>query len=270
MALGTGARATGAGTHAQADNPANLVVGGLYHIESITSYAPQFKRFGFGASVVDSMTSKLAAGLSVRGLYGDNKAGENSGWEGRLGLGLPIGDMLAVGVSGRYANFTISDPHARAEQPTPEGEREDQTFKLKRFTLDTAISLRLSEGLVISALAYNLVDTDSPLAPMMVGGSLGYSLGPTLTLGGDVLVDLNRHGAFDGAKLQAGGGLEYLVQGAIPVRFGYLFDQGREQHAITGGIGYVDQRFGAIFGMRQTVSGSKETNLMLSLQYFVQ
>jgi hypothetical protein len=272
VAMGTGVRAAGAATQAQAENPANLVLGGLYHIESFSGYSPTLKRFTYGGAVVDSMTSKLAAGISARGIQGDNSAGESSGWEGRVGLGLPIGEMLSIGVGGRFANFTISDQRAEPERPVVAGEKPDRTFKLhKVFTLDAALTLRLSEGISIAALGYNLIDTDSPLAPLMVGGSVAFGSESGLTLGGDVLVDLNTHKAFEGGpKLQFGGGLEYLAQGTIPVRVGYMYDTGRLQHAISGGFGYVDQRFGAQLSIRQTVSGGKETTLLAALQYFVQ
>jgi opacity protein-like surface antigen len=232
LALGTGARSTSASTQANAENPANLVLGGVYHIETFAGYSPTFKRIGYGASIVDSMTSRLAAGISARGLYGDNDAGGNSGWEGRLSLGLPLGDKFSVGIAGRYANFTISDDNAKPERPLALGTTAvDQTFKLKAFTMDAAVTLRPTEGLAISALAYNIVDTKSPLAPLMVGGSAGFALGSGVTLGGDVLVDLNTHDAYKKVKLQVGGGVEYLAQGTVPVRLGYMYDQGRNRTA---------------------------------------
>jgi hypothetical protein len=272
VAMGTGARAAAAATQAQAENPANLVTGGLYHIETFTGYSPTFKRLVFGGTVVDSMTSKLAAGLSARGIQGDNAAGENSGWEGRLGLALPIGEMVSLGVAGRYSNFTISDQRALPEKPVAPGQKPDRTFKMhKVFTLDAAITLRLAEGLAISALGYNLIETDSPLAPLMVGGSAAFSMQSGVTLGGDVLVDLNTHESFPGgAKIVAGGGLEFLAQGTVPLRAGYMYDTAREQHSVSGGLGYVTQQFGAQLSIRQGVAGGKETTLLLGLQYFVQ
>jgi hypothetical protein len=272
MAMGTGARASAASTQAQADNASNLVLGGMYHMESFLGYQPNFRRIGWGGAVADSMTSKVAAGASARGIFGDNSAGDNSGWEAKVGLGIPILDMLSVGVSGRYMHYRISDPNAIAERPvTMVGQKPDQSFKIKRFTMDASVTLRPIPGLSIAGLAYNLIDTDSPLAPMMVGGSAAFSFGSTgFGLGGDALLDLNRHKAFDGPKLLVGGGLELLAQGLVPLRAGYLYDQGREQHGVTAGIGYVDQRVGIQFSLRQMVSGGNETTLMGALQYFVQ
>jgi len=268
MALGTGMRANGVGSQAQSDNPANLPVGGQYTLESFLGYQPQLGRIAAGASVTDSMTSRLAAGLSARFLFGeDGSAGKNSGFEGRLGLGVPLGNMVSIGLAGRYANFSVADAHARSE-PVPEGEPEDHNYKLKGFTMDGAATIRPIQGLSISALALNFIDKHSALAPMMVGGSVAF--GTSLwSLGGDGLIDLNKHGLFNGPKLKIGGGFEYLAEGVIPLRIGYSYDQGRHRHAITGGLGYVDQRVGVQLSMRQSVAGRAETVLMAALQYFV-
>ncbi len=271
MALGTGARASAGSTQAQADNASNLVAGQLYHIESFIGYQPTFKRMGWGASVVDSMTSRIAAGLSARALFGDNKAGDNGGWEIKGSLGIPIVNMLSIGISGRYMRYTISDQRALPERPVVAGSAPDQTFKIKAFSLDTNVTLRPIRGLSISGLAYNLLDTKSPLAPMMVGGSAAFSVGNRgFGFGGDVLVDLNTHKAFDSAKLLVGGGLEFLLEGHIPLRAGYLYDQGRDQHGVTAGVGFVEQRVGVQMSVRQIVVGGSETTLMAALQYFVQ
>ena len=278
MAMGTGARASAASTQAQADNVSNLVLGGMYHLESFLQYQPTFRRIGWGGSVVDSMTSKVAAGASARGVFGNNSAGDNSGWEAKVGIAFPIVDMLSLGVSGRYLHYTMSDPHAipenqvalqNATPTTPV--TPDRSFRIKGFTMDAALTLRPIRGLSISGLAYNLIDKKSPLAPMMVGGSAAFSFGNTgFGLGGDLLVDLNTHKSFDGAKMLMGGGLEFLAQGVIPLRAGYLFDQGREQHGVTAGLGYVDQHVGVQLSLRQMVVGGSETTLMGAVQYFVQ
>ena len=132
------------------------------------------------------------------------------------------------------------------------------------------MTLRLVDALSISALAYNLIDTRSPLAPLMLGGSAAVRLGDGFSLGGDLLFDMNTHKQFNGPKLQTGGGIEYLASGVIPLRGGYMFDQGRKQHFVTGGIGFVDAAFGLHISLRQAVGGPKESSVMAGLQYFVQ
>jgi opacity protein-like surface antigen len=269
MALGTGARAAAASTQAQADNPANLVIGGLYHIESFVGYDPTFKRIGWGGTVVDSVTGRLAAGASARVLFGDNPAGDNQGWEAKVGLGFPIVEMLSVGIAGRYSNLRIADTRALPDRPPAMNEPVDQEFRLKHFTLDAAATLWPIPGLSVAALAYNLIDTKSKLAPMTVGGGLAFSTG-LLTMGGDVLVDLNRHDMFPGPRLTLGGGLEYLASNILPLRVGYAYDQGRKQSYVTGGLGYVDPRFAIQVSLRQSVSQGSETSLFFAVSAFVQ
>lgn len=270
LALGSGMRAASASTQAQAENAANLPVAGLYHMESFFGYQPQAKRYAAGASVVDSATSRLAAGLSARGLFGENDSGRNSGWEGRLSLGMALGEYVSLGIAGRFANFTVADPKARPERPLDVDDAEpDRRFKLKAFTLDAALSVRPISGLSLSLLGYNLVATDSPLAPQLMGGGAAYMI-QGFSVGGDLLVDTNKSHVFSGGgKLQAGGGVEWLAQGVAPLRFGYLYDQGRHQQFITGGVGYVDARVGVQISLRQSVAGVAETALFSAVQYFV-
>jgi hypothetical protein len=186
-----------------------------------------------------------------------------------LSLGIPIGDLVSIGVAGRYGNFTVSNPHAKPQRPPEDDEDPDRTFKFKAFTLDAAVSLHLFESLTISALGTNLIDHNTPLAPTMVGGAVAFGT-KQLSIGADLLYDLNLHGEFAGPKMQVGGGLEYLTQGLAPLRIGYAFDQGRHAHALTGGVGYLDQRFGIQLSVRQLLNAHKDTTLFASVQYFVQ
>jgi hypothetical protein len=172
-------------------------------------------------------------------------------------------------VAGRYANYKIADTRAIPEHPPEDGQPLDQRFGWKGFTMDAAATLRPVPGFALSALAYNVIDTKSPLAPMMVGGSAAFS-SSGLTVGGDVLIDLNKHELFAGPSLLFGGGIEYLASGLAPLRIGYAYDQGREQSFLTGGVGFVEPRFGAQLSLRQTLNGPGETTLFFGVQYFVQ
>ena len=75
---------------------------------------------------------------------------------------------------------------------------------------------------------------------------------------------------FDDAKLIAGGGLEYLAGGVVPLRIGYRYDDGHEVHSLTGGIGYVDAKFGADLSIAQEIDGGDGTELLLGIRYHVQ
>src|SRR5262249_32977134 len=66
LALGTGSRASALSTSALAYNPAALALGRLYHVEGSVDYIPQVHAVALGGAVVDSVTSKLGAGVGLR------------------------------------------------------------------------------------------------------------------------------------------------------------------------------------------------------------
>jgi len=60
-------------------SPGAVAVGNLYHIEGMIDYLGNFNTVALGGAVVDSSTSKLGAGLAIRGFLsgegGDEPAG---------------------------------------------------------------------------------------------------------------------------------------------------------------------------------------------------
>ncbi len=258
LALGTGGRAGAMGTSAVAYNPANLGLARLYHVETFASYIPGQGAWTLGGAVADSVSNKVAAGMSFRGVYGDGNRNYR-GYDGRLALGMALSDAIALGMSGRFVRL-------RSRQRNDAGERVGSS--VKAFTLDAALRVTPVEGLHIAALGYNLLKTGSPLAPTLLGGSASYTLNGMFTVAADVLVDLT---TFDQAELLVGGGVEFLAGGQVPIRAGYRRDQGRDIHQLTLGLGYVDQRVGVDLGLRQNIaSETKETALVLSFRYHVQ
>lgn len=262
LALGTGMRAAAVSTSALAYNPANMVLGGLYHIEGFAGFEPRVGRWILGASVVDSMTSRLAMGFSFRGILSDGDQGY-SGFDGKLALAFPLLDMVSVGLAGRYMSLAYEGPSV--------GSLKNGDTRAQHFTMDGAVRIAPMQGLNIAALAYNFIDSKSDLVPILLGGGLSYSTEGGLSVGGDVLVDAS---TYDEAKIIAGGGVELLAAGQIPLRVGYRFDQGREQHAVSGGVGFVTQQLGVEFALQQVVKptpGTKaNTEMMVSFRYFVQ
>jgi hypothetical protein len=256
VAMGTGSRASAAGTSALAYNAANLALARLYHVESGLAYDPRAGRFGLVAAIVDSTTSAVAAGLSFRGIVGGDEAGF-SGYDGRLALGFALSEAVSLGVTGRYLSVDRVGQH-------PEG----TSRRLARgFTLDASLRITPLPGLHLAALATNVLDLESPIAPLQVGGAASYTFGGALTVAADVLVDLSR--GVGGAPLTVGGGVEWLTGGHVPLRVGYAWDELRRLHMITGGLGYVDQKVGLDVSLRQDVSGGRDTQLFASFRYFV-
>lgn len=275
LALGSGARATATGTTALAANVANMPLLKQYQIESINGYRLETKQWSAGGAIMDSVTSSLAAGFAARGiLNSDDQA--YKGFDLRLGLALPIGQVLAIGVAGRYMRFrpegevtpTIAVLDDNGE-PIPDAEPTIDPGlnpRVDGFTIDAAVRLTLFKALHIAGLGYNLVNRHSPLVPQQLGGAASLQLGGSFNVGGDLLVDLS---TFDKTSILTGGGIEYFAGGSFPLRAGYRFDSGRERHSIGAGVGYGGQSFGVEFGLRQDVAGASETRLLLSARYNV-
>jgi len=257
MGMGTGVRASAAGTSALAYNPANLSLARLYHIESGIAYDPGAGRFGLNAGIVDSTTDTLALGMSFRALLGDGDGGYG-GYDGRVGLGMALGEAVSIGLSGRYLNYT------RTGQ-LPSGITSDRVAR--GFTLDAALRVSPLSGFHLAALGLNLIDLETGLAPVQVGGSASYTIAGVFTIGGDVLVNLSK--GVDGTPLMIGGGLEWLTGGRVPIRAGYIYDELRLTHVFTAGLGYVDQKVGIDLALRQDVDGQNDTLMMASFRYFV-
>jgi opacity protein-like surface antigen len=260
LALGTGVRASAISTSALAYNTSGLPLGKLYHLEGVFDLQPSNDVIGIGAAVVDSATSALAAGVSIRGLIENGREGEN-GVDAYLGLGLPLIDVLSVGIGGRYINLWT--PHGFRGR-----ERYDaDNYKLtKGFTFDTALRIDPIDILHIAALAYNVVDRHSAYVPILLGGSVAVNIGRSITIGADCLADLT---TFRKAALLVGGGAEYMGGPNVPLRLGYSFDAGRKKHAISGGIGYTSQSFGLDFSLQQQVAGGKDTRITASVRIYV-
>jgi hypothetical protein len=255
MGLGTGMRATAVSTSALAYSPGALAMGNLYHIEGNIDYIGVGDAVALGGGVVDSSTSKLGAGIGLRGfLSGD---GGYDGLDGRLGLGLSLSEAFALGLAGRY--ITLST------EQTVGDETESYTLA-QGFTLDASLRVIPTEGLQIDIAALNFVDLEHAEVPVTIASGLAFSVAENFSLGADLLVDLS---TFDDPALIVGGGLEFLVGNSVPLRGGYRGDLARETHGITAGVGYIDAQIGFDIGLRQNVAGDKETRVMAAMRYFV-
>jgi len=256
LALGTGARASSMSTSALAYNPAALAVGRLYHVEGLVDYMPDMKTVALGGSIVDSSTSRLAAGISFRGFL--SGTGGMGGIDGRLGLALPISDAISIGLSGRYI-------HARrdgdAVAPLPASVRE-----VKGFTMDASLRINPVPILMLYGGAYNFINLDSAYAPLVFGGGAAFALGDIAMIGGDVLVDTT---SYDSAAVTVGGGVEVFAGQVVPIRAGYSYDVQRSQNTLTLGLGYTDRAVGLDVSLRQDLGGEGDTRIMGSLRFFV-
>jgi hypothetical protein len=250
LALGTGMRASAISTSALVYSPAALALGNLYHIEGNVDYLSDLHAVALGASVVDSSTSKIGAGIGMRGfLSGDHRVG---GLDGRLGIALALSDAFSLGISGRYIEVSAdNDPYQ---------------IDVQGFTMDASLRVMPVEGLQFDVGVLNFIDMNSPFVPLTIAGGVAFAIMPALSIGADVLADMT---TFDKAQLLLGGGIEYLGGNTVPIRLGYSVDLARETHFIGAGIGYTDQRVGLDLGVRQEVKGGHDTRVMGAVRYYV-
>lgn len=256
LAMGFGGRASAYSTSALAYNPANLSATRVYHIEATTGYSPSANVLSFGSAVVDSVTSRLAMGMAVRGLLGVGDSGYG-GFDGRLVLAMNLVDSLSIGVAARYARLEY--------QGTPPPGQAD--VFLNNFTMDASIRLTPWEGLNLAVIAQNLIPTDSPFSPLFFGGSISYTFDNVFTLNVDGLVDLSPKAV--GTPFTIGGAMELLAGGVVPLRAGYYYDDTYEAHVVTGGLGYIDTKMGIDFSLRQQIEPTASTTMIVGIRYFV-
>jgi hypothetical protein len=257
MAMGLGARASATSTSGLAYNAAGLSIGRLYHIETGAGYEPSAGRFYASGSLIDSHSGPVNAGVNFRYVHGNGQNG-HGGFDGRIALGVPIGEQFALGLTGRYVSFWREGQEGAS--PWAEG-----------ITFDASIRVTPTPGLHIAALGYNLLDLGSPLTPMQVGGSISYTIDGRITLAVDGLADLSTWENADGTirpEALIGGGFEFFT-GEVPLRAGYVFDSGRNTHFVSAGVGWMNQQLGADISIRQQVTGDYHTWLLATFRYFV-
>jgi opacity protein-like surface antigen len=261
MALAGGSRAQCPSNAALYLNPAGLSLARVYHVETLYSYVPTSNGHVVGASVVDSVTSTLAMGLSFNYITWDPDHEDRSEYDVRLAAAYAIGSYFALGLTLKYL-------YAEMEGRGPLGpnvmERNGDD-PLNTVTVDVGAIITIRNMLNIGVVGYNLTSTGSSSAPISLGTALSLQL-RNFAIVADVLLDFTTR---EDLSIRVMGGAEYFLANHYPIRLGYRYDDGRGSHAISGGFGYVSQSWGIEISLRQDVSAEDlETVLGLTLRYF--
>lgn len=261
LAMGSGARAGATTTSALAYNASNMAAISTYHVEAFSQIIPGSKSNGgtywtIGSSVSDSTTAKrVALGTSFRGVFSGTDR-RYQGWDWRSAIGIQAIPQLGLGLGVRWARISAD---RRGEQRLGPS--------LDRITMDASITITPLPWLKIAGLGYNLIRTNSALAPQIAGGSVSLTPIQSFTLGGDVLVDVS---TFDKSELIAGGGVSYIAGEMVPLRIGFRRDSGRDLNQMTAGLGFNKGKIGVEGALRQDLGGRKETYLVFMFRYVVQ
>ena len=204
----------------------------------------------FGGSVVDSVSSPVAAGFSYNYVttLGYKTRGAFGGMT-NLALGFAVGDNLFLGATGTYLNLYSSLGTVSAATVT--------------------VGALLSFGKFVSAgfSGYNLINTYHPdILPIAMGG--GIALGPENTF--HVTGDWYREFGANGVHADKwAAGAEVLLFDLAALRGGWLYDAGSNRQWWSAGAGLNVQGFAADFAYRQSFGGQTFRTLALMLKVAV-
>jgi hypothetical protein len=273
-AMGGALRALGNGTTGVWLNPADMVQTRIYHLEAIAQIVPEARRQVYGGIVADSITGKLAGGISVAGGFIDPDGIDRSFIDARAALAYPISDKLFLGLSGRYAKVDQSPAQAPfgVEQDKVAGGLVDPEERLSRFsmvntfTFDAGVTLRATDSLYIAILGQSLSYPGHSVLPTTLGGGIGYGT-QDFSVEVDGVADFNSW-EDTSARIMAGG--ELLLGDHFPLRGGYRWDQGADTHSVSGGLGYIGQEFSAEVSVRRSLADPGATTIVIGLAYFLE
>ena len=293
--VGEALRADATGALGPLLNPSGMALQRAYTIEAMYGFDVRSLGSNLHLSIVDSATSRLAAGLYYTYVHSSPKFTSlpsgarditRSGSETGIALAIALGDYVTFGVTSKYLRFATE-----ALNPAWDGKNTpDQPEKLTLdstisaaaadgFTIDTGLTLRLGDRFRLAAVGYNLIPLRSVDAPMALGMGAAFKATPAFTLAFDTVIDFDKYYQLVDVQkgtterlttVRLGGGLEWLAGGRVPIRLGAVWDSGRPGTYVTTGLGYTSTSFAIDLSYRQQVSSGIDSRLVLGLRVFLQ
>lgn len=275
LGMGGALRASAFATSALYINPAGIAMSKAYHVETSYIFDDKYKMHMVGASVVDSVTSRLGMGLGYFFRYvGDGKESSEIQFHNLfLGLAYAIIPRLSIGMSFHYKRAQVHTP--RPEELEPDAVLRPYGRDLNHFSMDAGLTLHIIKNLGIAVVGYNLTHIKSPFAPIMLGLS-AFAQVAIFQISFDVLLDF-----WSGRKLLGSDervwprymlGAEVFLGDHWPVRAGYAFSDLSASHSIHTGLGYVGKK-GSIeaafsYEVNEGYDKLRDARLVVSLKYF--
>lgn len=271
LGMGGALRASSAGSAAVLVNPAGMsmakqyVMGGHYQFRS--SDAAHHAH----ASIVDSYTTAIAAGLSysyvnaspdrtlaTQGGGLDLEESEQTHEVG-LSLSLPLGQWLLFGLTTRYINYK-----ARLADAVPGG-----VFgpSLSTVGLDVGAIVRLGDWVRVAAVGHNVVPVHDQLYPQQLGLGTAISPMPWLTAEFDSVIDFTSDPS--GVSVNFHGGLEGFFANSYAFRLGTQHNMYLDATHLSVGGAYMTPQAGFQVSLQQQVAGGKATVVAAAMQFFV-
>jgi hypothetical protein len=254
-------------------------------------YGIKIERVGHHAniSVVDSITSRVAAGLFYSYIHESPKLGFNwaggtvpeatltrDGHAAGLALAIPIGDHFVLGATAKYLHLSTTAPLPKGTVPA-----QLTLDAVNSVTFDVGIIVRLGSKFNVGVIGYNLWDHGSRESPLSLGIGLAYMPLPQLSINFDTVINFTGYQQYkldeatgkvsldQRTTTRLGPGIEWLVANKVPLRIGLVYDSGLPATYLTAGLGYLSTSWGIDLGYRAKVQGGIENFLMLGIRIFV-
>jgi hypothetical protein len=259
-------------------NPAGLAAKKHYIIAADYSWTQEANDHRPGASIIDSVTTVVAAAFSYSYEARINSA--NLGVH-RLyfGLAYNIGGLFSVGVSMKYqvaerqkATYdSIFDPED-PNDPNKPRKPLDPNFSIPALnfsgvTGDLGCLFTPIEYISLAVVGHNLIPNPlwNEFAPIALGiGVAGHVYG--LELDVDTVIDFTTRAK---ATPRVHVGAEYTIASMVPIRAGFIVDKVGQDMFWSVGAGFRHPSFGIDFGYRQAVERPNNRTLAIAVQYYM-
>jgi hypothetical protein len=266
LALGGALRASASGTSGIYLNPATIAMVPLYHLELMYQYLSEEQMHMGGIAVVDSVTSIVAAGLSFNYSVIDQTKTDHEAYDGRLSLATKIGDMIFVGLTGRYLRVEQNTGVANQGPGGVSALPSSGNQQVDGFTFDAGAALRLGDSVALGIVGNNLTKTGSVFAPIQLGGGASVTLAEMITIEANMVWDFSSH---DDTNQEIHSGVELFLAHKVALRAGYVYDFYFDLHSASAGLGYVDPAFALDAGFMKEIADDGRMALAVGFKYFI-
>jgi hypothetical protein len=266
VGMGGALSALGVSTASLYLNPANMAMARVYHLEALAAASPEAQRQTYGLAIVDSVLNGARLSGGVGGTWSElDPSGLHRQWtDVRAAAAMPLGDYLALGVTGRWLQVDQSV----AAGPFGSSLASDGTPNSGIFsavTFDAGATAKLGDGLRIGVVGHNLTNPATALAPTTGALGVGYAT-QTWAVEADGLLDFTTYRTTQGRVMA---GAELFLADRYALRAGWRYDTGTALHTPSLGFGYVDPRWSIEAAVRRDLVGDHgATMAVLSLRYF--
>lgn len=266
MGLGGPMRATSNGLSSLYSNPANMAIAELYHVGAFAQLYPESRRQSYGGAVVDSLISSTGLSGGLGGVWSmQDPDGMRREWlDLRFAMAMPLGDMFAIGLLGKYVTIQQNGYGPLGFSEVSGGMVESNI--VQTVTFDAGVTLQPVPGFKLALTGNNLTNPETALLPLMGGIGMGFGT-EDFSVSADAVLESR---TFESTNLRVNGGAETLVADRVSLRGGYRYDQGLQTHSLSGGLGYVDQRFSVDASFRRGIVGEIYTAICFGFSIHIE